>query len=66
MLLHVLYIWPHGPMVKALDYDFVCNQEIPGSTPGVVVFLLYFWQSINIYHLLGAVVISEKMVIWVI
>lgn len=25
-------VWPNG---KALDYD-VCNQEIPGSTPGTV------------------------------
>ena len=27
-------------MVKALDYDFSRHQEIPGSTPGVVAFLL--------------------------
>ena len=42
--------WPHGPMVKALDYDLFGNQEIPGSTPGVVAISFLSVSRLTLTH----------------
>ena len=40
--IHDMVGWPNG---KALDYDHYSNQEIPGSTPGMVNSFLRFCTS---------------------